>query len=112
MASGDAQRQADGGWQGSRLMQIMFSMGMEEALEEVHALTCRVACQDDTYFFGPASLLEREWPRLIDALAKCGRRMRPVSASAGCHCATPSAQQICPRSRAPALPSSRAKLEG
>ncbi len=58
-------------------MQVMFSMGMEEALEEVQELRRRVAYQDDTNFFATASLLESAWPSLTAALAKCGHRMRP-----------------------------------
>ncbi len=57
-------------------MQVMFSMGMEEALDQVQELKCRVAYQDDAYFFARATQLIQHWPRLTEALDQCGHRMR------------------------------------
>ena len=65
-----------GGWQGSRLMQVLFCMGLEHALHKVPMLQARVAYQDDAYFFGKASHLAAQWPTLVEALHESGHRVR------------------------------------
>ncbi len=57
-------------------MNIMFAMGMEEALDQIQELNCRVAYQDDACFFAQASDLIQHWPRLTEALEQLGHRMR------------------------------------
>ena len=64
------------GWQGSRLMQVMFCMGLEHALDKAPPLQARVAYQDDAYFFGRASHLASQWPTLVEALHESGHRVR------------------------------------
>ncbi|CAK0795081.1 unnamed protein product [Prorocentrum cordatum] len=68
-----------GGWQGARLMQLMFAMGLEDCLEAVPELDDamgRVGYQDDTYLFSKAAHFADSWPVLQGALAQGGHRVR------------------------------------
>ncbi len=57
-------------------MQVMFAMGMEEAMDQVQELSCRVAYQDDACVLAQAAHLIQHWPRLTEALEQAGHRMR------------------------------------
>ena len=69
-----------GGWQGSRLMQLMFAFGLEDCYDAVPAfgngsVARRVGLQDDTYLFGPAAGIAATWEVLRNALAAGGHRL-------------------------------------
>ena len=86
----EVHRVHDGGWQGSRLMQVGFALGLEEGLDEVPMLSsvggvaavARVGYQDDTYLVGAASAVAAGFPALERALAAVGHRMRHTKCSA------------------------------
>ncbi len=70
-----------GGWQGARLMQLMFAFGMEECFAKVPALNngpacSRVALQDDSYLIGRAGVIADHWQELKDALELGGHTLR------------------------------------
>eukprot|EP00973_Karenia_brevis_P024996 3444603-Karenia_brevis.AAC.1 len=71
-----------GGWQGSRLVMVMFCFSLEESFARVPMLrpgggVVRTGYQDDTYMIGKASLQLQQWPDLTAALAAEGHRLRP-----------------------------------
>ena len=69
-----------GGWQGSRVMQAMFVLGLEFALSKSDELApseiTRVGLQDDMTFTGSAAALNRSWST-IERCAGRGRSQTP-----------------------------------
>ena len=69
-----------GGWQGSRVMQVMFVLGSEFALSKSdelapHGIT-RIGFRDDMTFTGLAAALNRSWNVIEGTLADAGHRLR------------------------------------
>ena len=70
-----------GGWQGARLMQILFCFGLDHSLSRVPMLSAgspvsRVAYQDDLYLVGPARAQDDGWDDLERILAADRHRLR------------------------------------
>ena len=66
--------------QGSRVMQVMFVLGLEFALSKSDAMAprglTRIGLQDDMTFIGSAAALNRSWNEIEGTLADAGHRLR------------------------------------
>ena len=80
-----------GGWQGARMMQILFALGLGTTMHKtdsrLHASsmkeqqqgqfarprpTLRIGLQDDTYFVGSAKAIGDMWPAMMEQLTEAG----------------------------------------
>ena len=71
---------ARGGWQGSRLMQVAFCVGLENTMRSIPSINMlsRIGYQDDQYLVGAPKHVLALWPHMQQALAKDGHELRPA----------------------------------